>query len=346
MEAAEGFVCVRVTNMSGIDLSVYKFDFDLTFAVLFMNADGTIYHHYGGRDWADSMSRQSMKSLVRVMKETREDHAAYMGAPNPPKAAAKRTIEDIAPYNERLKNRKDSCVHCHMVYEAEREAARASKTWKLEEIWKHPLPDNSGLVLDRDDQTLLVAVPPGMSAGKAGLKKGDRIVSLDGRRIRSQADISWMFHNAPYSGATFTIEYERGGEIKTSKLVLEDGWKVSSPLDYSWRSYKWGLRPNPGFGGPELTDDEKQKAGLKKDSFAMKVNYIIDWGEHPEDGKNAAKAGLKKGDILLSAGGKADFENGAHFQTWYRLTRKPGTTVELVVLRSGKTVRISMDVIP
>ena len=40
-------MCVRVKNMAGVDLALYRFDYDLTFAALLMNADGTIYHTYG-----------------------------------------------------------------------------------------------------------------------------------------------------------------------------------------------------------------------------------------------------------------------------------------------------------
>jgi len=80
--------------MTGVDLSVYRFDYDLTFAALLMNADGTIYHTLGGRDASSAMSQLAMPSFVRVLRETLEDHRVYSKSPKPPTLAKKVTAED------------------------------------------------------------------------------------------------------------------------------------------------------------------------------------------------------------------------------------------------------------
>ena len=72
IDAAKGWVPVRITDMAGVDLSMFRFDFDLTFAVLLMNADGTIYHTFAGRDWTHADSHldrpaQPVISLSHVM---------------------------------------------------------------------------------------------------------------------------------------------------------------------------------------------------------------------------------------------------------------------------------------
>src|SRR5215217_6741425 len=41
------FVCVRVINANDLDLSLFQFDYDLSFSTMFFNADGTIYGRYG-----------------------------------------------------------------------------------------------------------------------------------------------------------------------------------------------------------------------------------------------------------------------------------------------------------
>jgi len=41
------FVCVRVINANALDLSLFQFDYDLSFSTLFFNGDGTIYGRYG-----------------------------------------------------------------------------------------------------------------------------------------------------------------------------------------------------------------------------------------------------------------------------------------------------------
>ena len=41
------FVCVRVINANALDLSLFQFDYDLSFSTLFFNGDGTIYGRSG-----------------------------------------------------------------------------------------------------------------------------------------------------------------------------------------------------------------------------------------------------------------------------------------------------------
>ena len=43
------FVCVRAVQMYGVDLSLFQFQGQLTWAAVFLNADGTIYGRYGSR---------------------------------------------------------------------------------------------------------------------------------------------------------------------------------------------------------------------------------------------------------------------------------------------------------
>ncbi|MBI2923476.1 MAG: PDZ domain-containing protein [Planctomycetes bacterium] len=338
---------MRVVNMKGVDLNAFEFDYDLTLAILMMNADGTVYHRYGGRDWTSAMSRQSMPSLVQALAEGAAAHGEYAKNPKPPAARPKKTIEDIPVFAERVKkNPKMDCFHCHMVYNAEREQAQAEKRWNPEEMWLYPLPEQAGLRLETDDQARVKEVVKGSPAEKAGVKAGDRLVRLGGVRAATEADVQWILQNADRGATSLKIEVERGGEAKSGDLKLAKGWKVQTPLEYSWRPYKWQLRPNPGFGGPDLKADEKKKLGLKEDAFAVKVGYIIDWGDHPEDGKNARKAGIQKDDVLISAGGKVDFKGSEHFQTWFRLTQKAGSAIEFVVIRGGKQIKIRMDVLP
>ncbi|MBJ7494860.1 MAG: thioredoxin family protein [Gemmataceae bacterium] len=43
----EKFVRVRIVGTNGLDLSLFQFDYDQSFAIMFLNADGTIYGRYG-----------------------------------------------------------------------------------------------------------------------------------------------------------------------------------------------------------------------------------------------------------------------------------------------------------
>ena len=43
------YVCLRIVHANGMDLSLFQFDYDQSFAAFVMNADNTIYGRYGTR---------------------------------------------------------------------------------------------------------------------------------------------------------------------------------------------------------------------------------------------------------------------------------------------------------
>ncbi|MBI4602764.1 MAG: PDZ domain-containing protein [Planctomycetes bacterium] len=350
LEAAKAYVPVRVVNMAGVDLNLYVFDYDLTFAVLLMNGDGTIYHRYGTRDHTSGMSRLSMASLVKLLKDSLEDHRAYQKAPKPPKppkALPRRTIEDIPPMARKIQKKKVDCFHCHMVNEAERDWAREEKRFSREAVLgQWPLPEKVGLKLGVDEQTRVVEVLKGSPAERAGIRPGDEVRSLGGSRVRTQMDVQWALHNAPAGGSALPVELLREGDmVKLAEIRTRKGWKLADELELSWRSSMWGLRPRPGFGGRPLTKEELEKLGLEPDTWAFKVGYIVDWGEEAYTGQNARKAGIKNGDVVVAVGGKRDFASELHFQSWFRFTRKPGTKVPVEILRDGKRTTIELPVV-
>src|SRR4051812_49889258 len=93
--------------MNNVDLNVFQFDYDVTLAIFFMNADGRIYARYGGRDHTTSTSHHSAASLRKAMREALAVHAAapaeravQTAAGRPPPAAqrpARRTPPDLPP---------------------------------------------------------------------------------------------------------------------------------------------------------------------------------------------------------------------------------------------------------
>ena len=334
--------------MAGIDLNTYRFDYDLTFAVLLMHPDGTTYHRYGTRDHTSATSRLSMESFARVLAGTLEDHAEYSRSPSPPAREPPRTIEQIPAMARKLQSEKVNCFHCHMVNDAYREQAQEEKRFSREAAFAMmPLPDRLGILLDRDDQSLVKTVTSRSPAEAAGLREGDRLVRLLGARIRTEADAQWMLDGLPPGKTSVPVELERSGEgrVRTA-IALDPGWKLPSDLEFSWRPTVWGLRPAPGFGGKKLDERELAAEGLPAGSFAVRVTYIVDWGEHAEDGRSARRAGLRGGDVVLSVNGKSDFTSERHFQSWFRFARKPGETAKLEVLRDKQRRTIDLPVRP
>lgn len=329
--------------MLGVDLSTYRFDYDLTFCSLLMNADGTTYHIYGGRDWKDPQSHLSLASLIQVLEDTLADHAAYQGTR---KKSKRRVVEDLPPMKRRIESgQKMDCVHCHTVHDMQREHAREQKRFKRADIWIYPNLEQAGFSVSRDDQTLVTDVIAKSAAAKGGLQKGDRLTHVGAKRVRTFGDIQQHLHDAPAKGATLKLTWERDGKPASGTLRLPTRWKEQTPEVFAWRPSKWPLSPKPGFGGRPLSSDEKTKRGLAADGFAFKVGYIVTWGPNRHTGHNAHRAGIRKNDIVYSVCGQTDFADMHHFHSWFRLTRKIGSTCEVLVLRGDKKITVRLPVI-
>ena len=65
--------------MAGLDLRTFQFDYDQTFAVLFLNADGTVYGRYGTRaaNGPKSTTHISIPSLGKAMERALALHRGY-----------------------------------------------------------------------------------------------------------------------------------------------------------------------------------------------------------------------------------------------------------------------------
>ncbi|MHC4492383.1 MAG: PDZ domain-containing protein, partial [Planctomycetota bacterium] len=311
-------------------------------------ADGTIYHTYGGRDWTDPMSHLAVPVLARLLVDTLADHAAYERAPRPPKLAKKRTIEQIPKWARQIKRgKRPDCFHCHMVHDGEIAHLQERREWTRARAWLWPDPIQVGLRLGQTDQTRVKTVEPGSAAERTGLRAGDRLVRLAETRPATLGDVQRVLHETPNRTTTIRIGWVRGdGDRPASGLLrLEKGWKEATPLVYSWRASKWPLSPKPGFGGRMLTPEQRASHGLSEATFAFRVGYIVTWGPDAHTGRNAARAGISMEDIVVSVGGKCDFENMGHFHAWFRLTQKPGTEIPVELIREGRRLTVKLKVI-
>src|SRR5256712_5285219 len=65
------FVCVRVVQAWGLDLSLFQFDWRLTWSVSLMNGDKEIYGRFGPRFQDD------LEGLKRALEGSLELHKSY-----------------------------------------------------------------------------------------------------------------------------------------------------------------------------------------------------------------------------------------------------------------------------
>ncbi len=340
--------------MRGIDLERFAFDTDLTLAILWMNADGTIYHRYGSRDVRGAHHWLSLDSLTAGMRASLTAHDTHTVEAPTARASKPLVMEAIPSY---IKRDKGSCIHCHSVRPALYEEDLAAGTWTDSKVWAFPPPSQVGIDLDRDEQTRISYVAPDSAAARAKLNKGDRIANINGQPIATASDLMFALDQFSSSGGALTVTYFRGQDDspKLAQLALGDGWKEGTPLGFSWRPFKWGLTPAPGFGGTALNREQLAELGLLLEErgaalpLAFKISYLVTWGENSRFGKVAAKAGLQVGDILTAVLGPdkrpVELESVDHFHSWWRLTRKVGETVTIEVLRGAETKQLSLPII-
>ena len=246
------FVCVRVVKGNSLNLELFQFDYDLTFAAFFMNADRTIYGRYGTRSSQEKPESDiSMQGLLGALEGALELHSDFPanrkslagkqgGKPRFPNPERYPTLKRYTPLLNYGGKVAQSCMHCHMINSAETELLWAKKEPLPDKLlYPWPLPGALGLQLSPAEKALVINAAPASAAHEAGFRHGDRILSLEGQPILSTADIQWVLHNAP-APAKLTAVVKRGEKTARLELELDADWRKST--DISWRGSTWPLR--------------------------------------------------------------------------------------------------------
>src|SRR5262245_50886433 len=182
----------------GADLNVFDFDYDLTWAVFFLNADEKVYGRYGGRDARHADSWLSLAGLKYAMQAALTAHRQNGGAKPAARSDPPLRVEDFPA----TKQRRGECIHCHQVYEYRRSALKEAGKWNRDDLWIYPLPENVGLTLEVDVGNRVRAVAPNSPAARVGLRAGDLVQSISGVAVASFADAQYGLHRAPAKGET------------------------------------------------------------------------------------------------------------------------------------------------
>ncbi len=342
----EQYVCVRMVQANAMDLGLFQFDYNLTFAAFMMNADKTIYGRYGTRSAGKEAGRDiSLESFGQALEGGLELHknvATYRAALKAKRGAAPRyPIPERYPSLARYKPKLDyqgnvvkSCMHCHQIHEAELKTVRASGqpvTDKL--LWPYPLPDTLGFSLDPKEKATVKAVAPNSEAQKAGFKVGDQIVKLDGQPMLSIADVQWVLHNAR-EPSTVKAEVQRGGKNVQITLAVPKGWRQKS--DFTWRILVWYLRHQVLGTAPlkELSADERKQHRLSEGNLALLVKIPPGWVKAPQ--VKSTRKFLRNGDIIVALEGNKKRISESTLLAYLIQQKKPGQKVSLTILRGGR----------
>jgi serine protease Do len=336
-ELARQFVCVRVQSMNGQNLNLFQFDYDLTWMAFFMDGHDRFYARYGGRDDAHAESHLTKASLLRVMRQVLDRHAAgaVQTSRYEPVAKTVRTPEDIAPLKARVSRRKpgNRCIHCHDVKQGRLEERLQAGTFTRELIYSYPMPEQVGLDVDPDRQDRVRSVKPGSPAAAAGLRAGDVLRDVDGQHVLTAADLARVLELTPRE-ASLPVEVVRDGRPVRTTLRLQGDWRKTP--DPSWRSSTYVAGPNGGFWAEPLKPEQKQKAGIPEDWLALRVTVFF------QGRTEAEKAGLQLGDVLVEVDGIRRPMTARQMHTHFQMNRNYGDEVPLVVRRGGKELKLTM----
>ena len=350
----EQFVRVRIIQGNGMDLSLFQFDYDLTFAAFFLNADKTIYGRFGTRsnfeDAAKDISLQGFRKALEGALELHKDYPANKEllidktGPEPQKKVPE-AYPTLLRYTARL-NFNDrinaQCIHCHQVGQAQREVYWYERTPVPDEVlYPFPLPSVLGLTFSPNHPAKIRNVAPGSSAEKDGFRSADELLTLNGQPILSIADIQWVLHRAPAKGSLLAKINRHGQEIDLA-ITLNDKWRKSS--DISWRTTTQELRL-VALGGmvlEDLPDVQRQHTGIGASEMGLKVGSVNRGGRRGGE-TNAAKAGIQRGDIIIAFGDKTQRLTESGIIGYVLQERSEAKALPIVVLRNGKQMAFELS---
>jgi hypothetical protein len=340
-----------VVKANGLDLTLFQFDYDLTFSVFFMNADKTIYGRYGTRSSVQEATKDiSISGLAAAMMATLAIHEGYPANRDSLKgkqsvATQFKTPDDFPSLKGQFAASLDypgavtkSCMHCHQIRDAERQMYRDSSDSVPDRLlYPNPLPQTVGLDFDPKHCGTVAEVAPGSLAESAGFQKGDELLKLGDQPIISLADVQWVLHQAQDSDA-LTASIRRNGAPVALTLALPDGWRKHT--DISWRVSSWPLR-RMGTGGLLLesaTDEQRREAKIDDDKLALFVKHVGQYGPHAA----AKKAGFEESDMVVSFDGHDERWSESQLLAYAAQHTIPGQQVSVVVLRKGNRKTLSL----
>ena len=180
----------------------------------------------------------------------------------------------------------------------------------------------------KDEIGALVAdVAEGGPAEEAGIKRGDVIISFDGKEIKEMNNLPYLVGTTPV-GKTVAVEVMRKGrkmavQVKVGELKGDRGYDEPGEE-----------KPHLGMTVEELTTQLARTLGLSETSGLVVV--------HVENYSPAEEAGLRTGDIILEVD-QVPMEEIEEFRKKLQDYEK-GDTVLLLIKREDATLYLTLKV--
>jgi predicted metalloprotease with PDZ domain len=318
---------VRLIRISDVDLKLFDFDYDLTWAGFFLDANQRVYGRYGSRDAKDPEGRISLAGLRYAMQAALDAHR--QSRLDLPPAAEGQSLR-VGDYPAAQRFAANECIHCHQVNEFRRAARQAAGTWRRDEVWAYPLPENIGLTMEIDRGNHVQSVAADSPAGRAGLAVGDVLQTVNGIRTASIADIQYGLHRAPAAGQV-EVTWLRHEEPHTARLQLAPDWRKTN---LTWRPSLLDILPSLSLYGDDLTADEKRALGLTEKQLAFRQDQKVH--------RTMQAVGVEPGDVIVGIDQLPLEMTMLEFLAHIRRNYLVGDRITLNVLRGGKRVDLAM----
>jgi serine protease Do len=183
------------------------------------------------------------------------------------------------------------------------------------------------LDLKGEKGALVADVVSGGPAEKAGIKRGDVIVSFDGKEIDEMSELPYVVASTPV-GKTVTVEVIRKAQKKAFRVEVgelkEEGEPATVPE----------TEPNLGLTLKEITPELARNFRLSETSGLVVVQV--------EANSAAAEAGVSPGDIILEVD-QAPVKTLGEFNKNIS-SYGAGDTVLLLINRRGSTLYITLKI--
>jgi len=324
LKMSENFVLLRITQLRGVNIALFAYDYDQTWMSFFLDADARIYSRYGSRDNNSADSHNSPEGLLHTMEQVLRVHKEESAKPRPPYLLPPPVKPEELPIMKEI-GYANTCIRCHMVHEAQ--IAQKAKDGKLQRgsLWLYPPMENIGVKLDLKEGNLVREVLPDSFAARTGVQTGDRLRSANGSRVLTIADLQFVL-NGLESRSQLTLEADRAGQPLKAVLELDGDWRRS---DVSWRK-SIRLRAfhtsNLGRYLATIKGAEKTNLGIPDDDVAFRL--MDSKGE-------LLDAGLRKDDVIVAFDGKrrVPYRDARYY--WF-LEHQRGEKMEVTFLRGGK----------
>jgi len=175
-----------------------------------------------------------------------------------------------------------------------------------------------------EEGAVIADIVPGSPADKAGLKRGDVIVEVDGKKVKDDLDLT-MKIRSHLAGDKVAIKILRDGSERKISVVL--GNIPGSAGGFS--SLNENLK-KIGIKVQSITDAQRKQKGLPSGAKGVMISEV-------SPGSLADMVGLKNGDVILEVNGK-DVESP---ESLAKSLQKSNGTIVFLVWRNGRTFYIS-----